>query len=141
PLEAVDFFESKIRPVLIDHCYQCHSSAADELKAEFRLDTREGVLRGGESGDAAVVPGKAKESRVVQSLHWGGESYQMPPTGKLPDEVIADFERWIDMGAPDPRDNKAEEDARAQIFAHRKKHWAFQPPKRFIEEGTPPSPA
>ena len=102
--DQLTFFESKIRPVLAQHCYQCHSAEAlraGKLKANLLVDSRDGMMKGGESG-AAVVPGKREDSLLLAALKYDG--FEMPPAGKLPDEVIADFEKWIDMGAPDPRD-------------------------------------
>ena len=97
---AIEFFESRIRPVLVEHCYKCHSAAEASPKGELRLDTATLLLRGGASG-AAIVPGQPGEGVLLAALRY--ESYEMPPAGKLPDETIADFEKWIAMGAPDPR--------------------------------------
>ena len=101
---GIDFFEQKIRPQLVQHCYQCHSADAlktGKLKAELQLDTRAGIRKGGESGPA-IVPGNASESLLVSAIKH--DDFEMPPKGKLPDEVIADFVKWVEMGAPDPRD-------------------------------------
>src|SRR5687768_8267945 len=99
--KGIDYFEKNIRPVLVANCYQCHSASAKELKGELRLDTKEGTLKGGESG-LAVVPGKPDESLIIQALkHEDG--LEMPPKEKLPDGVVAAFTKWIEMGAPDPR--------------------------------------
>ncbi len=98
--EQVAFFETRIRPVLSQHCYQCHSAEAlraGTLKASLMVDSRAGMAKGGESG-AAVVPGKKEDSLLLAALKYDG--FEMPPAGKLPDEVIADFETWIDMGLP-----------------------------------------
>src|SRR5579871_6564617 len=102
--EGVRFFEQKIRPVLAEHCYRCHSAQAKKLRGEFLLDTAAGVTKGGESGPA-IVKGKSRESLLLKSLQHDG--LKMPPSGKLPEAVIADFARWIDMGAPDPRTGEA----------------------------------
>src|SRR5262245_6062050 len=103
--KQVEFFESKIRPVLVDHCYKCHSADAEKqkkLKGEFKLDTKADLLKGGPTG-AAIVPGKPKDGTLLKSLHYDDENLQMPPKGKLPDAVIADFEKWIADGAADSR--------------------------------------
>ena len=103
--QQIEFFEKKIRPVLTEHCYACHSADAEKnkkLKGSLFLDTREGLLKGGDSGPA-IVPGKAAESLLVTTLHHAAGEVQMPPKGKLPDAVIADFEKWVNTGAPDPR--------------------------------------
>ena len=105
--EDVDFFESRIRPVLVEHCYQCHSVQAQrqgKLRAELLLDSRAGMRKGGESGPAVVAGNSAKSLLLAAVRH---ESFEMPPKDKLPDAVIADFARWIEMGAPDPRDGTA----------------------------------
>ncbi|QDT55525.1 Planctomycete cytochrome C [Caulifigura coniformis] len=95
-----EFFERKIRPVLVQHCYRCHSADGDSLKANLFLDSRDGMRRGGDSGPA-VVPGDLKKSLLIDALRY--ESIEMPPSGKLPENVIADFVTWVEMGAPDPR--------------------------------------
>src|SRR4051812_6864139 len=102
--QAVEFFEKKIRPVLTQHCAGCHSADAaknKKLKGNLYLDTRAGVLKGGDSGPA-LVPGKPAESLLLKTLKYDGD-LQMPPKGKLPDAVLKDFETWIATGAPDPR--------------------------------------
>lgn len=121
------FFEQKIRPVLVAECYQCHSAEAaktKKLKAELYLDSRAGVLAGGESGPA-VVPGKVEDSVLISALRH--DSFEMPPKGKLPDEVIANFVRWVEMGAPDPRDGKLQATNTTVDVEAGRKHWAFQP--------------
>src|ERR1700677_4301417 len=105
--EGLKFFEQKIRPVLAQHCYSCHSRDAQDakkLQAGLFVDSSEGLLTGGESG-AALVKGKSSESLVMKALKYDG--LEMPPTGKLPAEVIADFAKWIDLGAPDSRQGTA----------------------------------
>jgi hypothetical protein len=101
---GIEFFEAKIRPVLINQCFECHSAKAAKLKGDLRLDTHESMLEGGKSGPA-IVPGKPAESLLLQSLK--RDKKQMPPEKPLPAEVIADFEKWIAMGAPDPRHGAA----------------------------------
>jgi hypothetical protein len=128
--ENVAFFEKKIRPVLVRYCYECHSGkAADvrKLKADLRLDTREGTRRGGDSGPA-IVPGHADDSLLISSLKH--ESLEMPPEGRLPDEVIADFVQWINRGASDPRTNPSwTVDSPPPIdLEEGRKLWSFQPP-------------
>ncbi len=97
-----DFFESRIRPVLATRCYACHASTLAAPKGGLALDTKAGVLKGGTLG-AAVVPGNPSESRLLQALRYSDPHLQMPPSGKLADSIISDFERWIAAGAPDPR--------------------------------------
>src|SRR5690348_1518006 len=99
---GIEFFESKIRPVLVDRCQKCHSSALAKPKGQLQLDTREGARRGGTSGPA-VVPGDLEASALYQAITAADGYSPMPPKEKLPAPVIADFRRWIEMGAPDPR--------------------------------------
>jgi len=102
--KGLDFFESKIRPVLVRHCYECHSgkaAASKTLKGGLQLDTRIGIRNGGETGPA-VLPGQPDKSLLIEALKHDG--LEMPPKSKLPASIIADFEKWIAIGAPDPRD-------------------------------------
>ena len=103
--EGIAFFEKKIRPVLVTHCYKCHSKAADKDRGGLMMDTKTAIRKGGDSGDG-IVPGDLKASLVYSAITYKDKFLQMPPNKKLPDEVIADFRRWIEMGAPDPRDGK-----------------------------------
>ena len=130
PPAGIEFFEQKIRPVLVKHCYECHSAESKNVKGGLLLDTRAGVLAGGESGPT-VVPRKIKDSSILEALRY--ESFEMPPSGKLPDRVIADFEKWIKMGAPDPREGGGESvrpEAPQIDFESARKFWSFQPPTR-----------
>lgn len=128
--EGLELFETKIRPVLVEKCYSCHSSKADELKGGLLLDSREGLLRGGDSG-AAVVPGAPGDSLLIQALKY--ETYEMPPAGKLPAIVVADFEQWIKIGMPDPRTGTTEVSPTVDVENGRR-FWSFQP----IEGRDPP---
>ena len=127
-----EFFESKIRPVLIEQCYKCHNSAT-RADGELAVDHRAALLKGGEGG-AIIVPGKPAESRLLAILRHEVVGLNMPQDGaKLDDRVIKDFETWIAMGAPDPREKPptAEELAAAtawdQVLLKRKAWWCFQP--------------
>ena len=100
---GIEFFESKIRPVLVERCQKCHSAELAKPKGQLRLDTREATRRGGTSGPA-VVPGDVEASTLYQAIAATDGYSPMPPKEKLPAPVIADFRRWIEMGAPDPRD-------------------------------------
>lgn len=125
---GVNFFEKKIRPVLVQRCYKCHSDQAEKIKGGLRLDSRDAARSGGESG-AAVVPKKPVESLLLSAIRY--ESFEMPPDGRLPDEVIADFEKWIEMGAPDPREGPAGNTPAKQIdWSEARKFWSFQRPER-----------
>ena len=124
-----EFFEKKIRPVLVEHCYQCHSATAEKLKGGLLLDSKEGSLKGGESGKPAIVPGDAVKSLLIEAIRYANEDLQMPPKkagGKLSDEQIADFSVWINMGAPDPRSGKP---ATHNPQPATSSHWSFQSPK------------
>ncbi len=103
---GIAFFESKIRPVLVERCQECHSSKLKKPKGKLRLDTREGIRTGGSSGPA-VVPGDLDGSVLYQAITAADGVEPMPPKGKLPSAVVSDFRQWIEMGAPDPRDGSA----------------------------------
>ncbi|WP_372894390.1 DUF1549 domain-containing protein, partial [Stieleria sp.] len=122
--EQEAFFETKIRPVLVEHCYQCHSATSKEPEGGLLLDTREGIRRGGDTGHA-VVPGELNDSLILSALRY--ESVEMPPDGKLPDHVIDDFETWIRSGAFDPRDGKSAMIRREIDFDRAREFWSFQP--------------
>ena len=125
PEAGLEFFEKKIRPVLVEHCYQCHSAesvAANKLKGGLRLDTQGGTRAGGDTGPA-VVPGKVDASLLIKALRQ--DQFEMPPKGKLPDSVIADFVKWIEMGAPDPRTKEVAIHPKPAVTAG--DHWAFKP--------------
>jgi len=100
---GIQFFEKHIRPVLVSKCYKCHSAETKQVKGGLTLDTREGTRTGGESGKS-VVPGNIQDSLLIEALHH--EGLEMPPGEKLPSDVIAKFEQWVKMGAPDPREGK-----------------------------------
>jgi hypothetical protein len=126
---GVELFETRIRPVLVDSCYRCHSADAEggKVKGGFRLDTREGLLKGGESGKPAVVPGNAEASLLVEAIRHTNADLQMPPKKKLGDRQVADFITWINMGAPDPRASPA---LSPQVIKaqDRRSFWSFQAP-------------
>ena len=129
--EQRDFFEKKIRPVLADKCYKCHSEKAEKIKGGLVLDTREGIRRGGDNGPA-VVPGDLQESLLIEAVRYANKDFAMPPKkegGKLADEVIKDFEKWVQMGAPDPRDGAAKV-VKKYDAEKAKEWWAFQPVKK-----------
>ncbi len=124
-----DFFESKIRPALIEHCYECHAQDAKKIKGGLLLDTRDGSLHGGDSG-AAVVPGKLDDSLLITAISYEDSSLEMPPKYKLDDQVIADFRKWIEMGAPDPREATDAEKITSSIDIEAGRNfWAYQLPK------------
>jgi hypothetical protein len=123
--EGIEFFETHIRPVLVEKCYNCHSAEAKVLQAGLRLDNAEQMQAGGESGPV-IVANKPAESPLIAALKY--ESNEMPPDGKLPDAVIQDFEKWISLGAPDPRTESKVEDKVKQKDP--RDHWAYKRPQR-----------
>ncbi len=132
--EGVEFFESRIRPVLAQECYECHTSAGKK-KGGLALDHRQALLAGGDTGKAIVV-GDPANSLLIKVLHHEIDDLKMPKaSAKLDDSVIADFEKWIRMGAPDPRDTPAtREQIKAEtswdaVLLRRKTAWSFQPIK------------
>jgi hypothetical protein len=122
----MDFFEAKIRPVLVEHCYKCHSVESKKRKGELWLDSRAGILQGGKSGPV-LVPGAPEKSRLIAAIRYRDLDLQMPPDQPLPPSIVADFEAWIRMGAPDPR----VKDPEASSFAKAALHWSFQPPRDY----------
>ncbi|HWE40242.1 MAG TPA: PSD1 and planctomycete cytochrome C domain-containing protein [Isosphaeraceae bacterium] len=129
--EQARFFETKVRPVFADHCAKCHGP--DKSKAGLRLDSRAAVLAGGDTGPA-VVPGKPDESLLVTAIRHMDDGPKMPPSKKLPDDVVANLTRWVQMGAPWPGDHAVSSSGvrkgEFQITDKDRAHWAFQPVRR-----------
>jgi Protein of unknown function (DUF1549)/Planctomycete cytochrome C len=129
---GTEFFEKEIRPVFADKCYGCHSSKLKSPMGGLVLDTRNGLKKGG-NGGPVLVAGDPTSSRLLQALTYKQTELRMPPTGKLPDEKIAAFEKWIAAGAPDPREetpetvNAAAAPTRGMDIETGRKWWAFQP--------------
>lgn len=123
----VEFFEARIRPAFVEHCYSCHSTDAKEVKGGLLLDSRQGILVGGDSG-AALVPGNADASLMLEALRH--EGLEMPPDRKLPDDVIADFAVWIRDGAADPRHGSVVGNKRTIDIAQGRDFWCFRPVRR-----------
>src|SRR5262249_49761340 len=129
------FFESKIRPLFVKHCYSCHSREAEKLKGELYLDSRAGVRKGGESGPA-IVPGKPDESLLIKAVRYVDKDLRMPPKEKLSAAEIADLVGWVKMGAPDPRDDKrVKGPAKLPDLTEGRKHWSLQP----VKDTAPPA--
>ncbi|WP_231756552.1 PSD1 and planctomycete cytochrome C domain-containing protein [Lignipirellula cremea] len=125
--EQLDFFEKKVRPLLARHCYACHSVKADRLEAKLLLDSRAALLRGGDSG-AAIVPGDAENSLLIEAVRY--QSFEMPPQGKLADRDIATLIRWVEMGAPWPKEAAPTVAADQKAFdlnARKSEFWVWQP--------------
>ena len=129
PLNAEDpglaLFEKKIRPVLSEHCYECHSSEAKKIGGKLQLDRRAGILKGGESGPV-LDRNNPEESLLVQALRWV-DDLEMPPEGPLPETVTHDFVKWIKLGAPDPRSNKPISKESRAPPVDPTALWSFQP--------------
>ena len=126
--EELEFFETKIRPVLVGNCYMCHSADAKVRMGGLSLDTREGIRQGGLRGHA-VVPRDVEASILVAALRYEGE-LKMPPGGKLSEEIANDFEKWIRMGAPDPREPNVQVTESNIDLEKGREFWAFQSPVR-----------
>jgi hypothetical protein len=126
---GVEFFEKKIRPILLDECYQCHSQE-NEIKGDLRLDWKGGWLIGGKSGPP-IIPGQVGKSLLIQAVRHTNSDLKMPPKKKLSQEQIIDLEHWIAMGAPDPRGSESisTEQKKLDLEASRK-FWAFLPIKK-----------
>jgi hypothetical protein len=131
--EQIEYFETYVRPVLVQHCYACHSSDAAELQAGLYVDSREALIRGGESG-AAVVVGKPAESLLISAVKYQGT--EMPPDRKLDQRQIDALSKWVEMGAPWPQVTsspgtptvEAKQDwSKFDWDAARQSHWAWQP--------------
>ncbi|MDE0862682.1 MAG: DUF1553 domain-containing protein [Rubripirellula sp.] len=130
--KQLDFFETRIRPVLVEHCYSCHNSA-DLQEGDLALDDREGTRAGG-SGGAIIVPGDPEASRLIDILKHEIDGLEMPQDGpRLENAVITDFKKWIGMGAPDPRNQPLSSEELAATTSweaereRRKQWWSFQP--------------
>jgi hypothetical protein len=126
--QGIAFFETKIRPVLVERCHECHSSQAKKLKGGLKVDSRATIRAGGNSGPA-VVPGDVEASLLYQAISAGDGVEPMPPKGKLPASVVADFRQWITMGAPDPRDRTPAEtpSPAAESSKGRSDWWSLRP--------------
>ena len=138
PPDQLEFFETKIRPILADSCYKCHSITEGKSKGSLTLDTRDALLKGGASGDALVV-GNPEKSLIIQAVRYTDEDLRMPPEkegGKLSTDKIAALEQWVKMGAPDPRTAPAK--PATLDMARARQHWAFQP---LAKAPVPPPPA
>ncbi|MCA9009604.1 MAG: PSD1 domain-containing protein [Planctomycetaceae bacterium] len=135
--DDLQFFETKIRPVLVQHCYECHSTTAAEAGGKLLLDSRDALLLGGEAG-SVLVAGHPEASLIIQALRYDG--IQMPPDNPLPDAVINDFAEWIRRGAPDPRSSQTAESE--IVHGDAEELWAYRPVRPFpvpeVKEATWP---
>lgn len=127
-LDGFDFFEKNIRPVLIQHCYECHSAKAKTIRGGLLVDSAQAIRQGGDSGPA-LVPGDPSSGTLLEALRY--ESFEMPPRGKLPQHIIDNFETWIKMGAPDPRTEPTHAPPAPRIDLQKgRKFWSFQPVRK-----------
>src|SRR5207247_5880517 len=134
--DDLEFFEKKVRPVLAEHCYKCHSAGAKKLKGGLLLDTRDGMLKGGTEG-ALFVPGDPDKSRIIEAIRYKNEKLQMPPDQRLSDQQVADLTEWVKRGATIPMPpavaaapvSTPAAPARTIDYAAARKTWAFQRPQ------------
>ncbi len=131
--EGIEFFEKKVRPVLVEHCSKCHARTSKKIRGGLLLDSKAGFLKGGDSGPV-VVPGSPEKSRLLSAIEYKDPEMQMPPKGQLPEAVRQNLAAWVRMGAPWPDDaSPAGGPGVAGGFdlARRKReHWAWQPVRR-----------
>lgn len=122
--ESLEFFETKIRPLLAENCFKCHG--ADKIKAKLVLSSREGILKGGLSGPA-IVPGDPERSLLIKAVRYDDPDLKMPPRGKLFDQQIADLVTWTKMGAPWPKEQSSAVAKKEFNLRERSGHWSLQP--------------
>lgn len=123
----VEFFEKRVRPVLVDSCLRCHGGEGEPIKGGLRLDTRANLIKGGDSGPA-IVPGQPEHSRLVEAVRWENPDLQMPPRKRLNPAQVADLTAWVADGAPWPEGPAVTAgEERRQATARAREHWAFQP--------------
>ncbi len=122
--EEIEFFEKQVRPVLVEHCYQCHGP--DKTKGGLSLDSKAGTLRGGDTG-AAIVPGDPEHSLLISAVRYDDRDLQMPPQGRLQPHQVAALEKWVSLGAPDPRTASATGSSPSGMSIEEgRKFWSFQ---------------
>ena len=124
--EDLAFFEKRIRPLLANKCYECHSAESKELQGELLVDSRATLRRGGANGPA-VVPGDVDKSLLINAVRYDDENMQMPPDEKLSDSEIADLERWVSIGAPDPRTHATKHIGKQIDIAAAREFWSLKP--------------
>ena len=125
--EGIEYFETHIRPLFIEHCYECHSAGAKELKANLSLDSRTGWETGGDSGPA-IIPGEPEDSLLLHAVSYSNSDLEMPPKNRLPASKIKHLKSWIAMGAPDPRESKVKKTTPQIDLNKGRQFWSFQPP-------------
>jgi len=127
PAADIEFFEKKIRPILVKRCYECHSQESEELAGGLRVDSRADLVEGGESG-AAVVPGDPSESLLVDAINYG-EYFEMPPKSKMPAAEVALLTDWVKRGAPWPAEQTklSGYEKKFDLAARKESHWSWHP--------------
>lgn len=131
--EDIAFFEREIRPVLVEHCYECHSTEK-EFKGGLVLDSREGWAVGGDSGPA-IVPGDVEGSLLIRSIRYTDHDFEMPPKTRLPAGTVAAFEKWVSIGAPDPREGEVVRASSGMSVEEGRKYWSYRP----LSDPVPPT--
>lgn len=126
--DPVDFFEKRIRPIFAEHCYECHSAESGKSKGGLLLDSREDILRGGDSG-AAIVEKDPDRSKLIEAVRWQNQDFQMPPKRSLSGSQISDLETWVKLGAPHPVTAAGEKAAKkkAPTVEEGRAFWSFKP--------------
>jgi len=132
--ESYTYFEKHIRPILVEHCYECHSEEAGKRKGGLWLDRKAGWEIGGDSG-AALIPGDPEQSLMIHLVRYEDQDLEMPPTGKLPDDALAKLEAWVKMGAPDPRTEAGIARRKTMDVEAGRDFWSYKP----ITKPEPPS--
>ncbi len=128
--EGIQFFESKIRPLLVNNCHECHGN--EKHKGNLQLNSRKTILRGGDSG-AAIVPGNPAKSLLIEAVKYTNSDLEMPPKKKLGKQAVADLSEWIHLGAPWPSETTLVTSKREHGFSitdEDRDYWAFRPVKR-----------
>lgn len=128
------FFERRVRPLLAEHCYGCHSQESGKSKGSLLLDSRQGWEAGGDSGPA-IVPGDPDGSLLIRAVRYDDPDLEMPPKGRLPQEAVGILEAWVRSGAPDPRQGEVRQAEGGIDLEAGRRHWAFRPP---VFRGVPP---
>ncbi len=124
--DELTFFENRVRPVLIKHCYECHSAESQDLQGDLLLDSRPTMRRGG-TGGPVLVPGDPEQSLLIEAVRYQNGDMQMPPDGKLSEAEIADLEQWVRMGAPDPRSDATKFVRKKIDVAQAREFWSLRP--------------
>lgn len=126
--EAIEFFEKKVRPVLVEHCFECHSAQSKRVRGGLLLDSRLGMIQGGDLGPA-IVPGQPEKSRLIEAISHKNLKLKMPQKNKLSDATIAELTAWVKMGAPWPEEKYTKKSRLNDFDLARRKteHWCWQP--------------